>query len=511
MRFEPRQACTEVFHQIDLLHGRAGSSALNSILWYDYETFSSEPATGRIAQFAALRTNEQLELVDEPISLYCKPSRDCLPDPKACLITGITPQKADALGLVEPEFARTLQALMARPGTCIAGFNTIRFDDNYTRFLFWRNLLDPYAHEWANGNSRFDLLDVARYTYALRPEGIEWPLREDGAPSFRLEHLSAANALPHEDAHDALADVKATLALARLIRARQPRLFDFAYRLRTKQALNDFLLKEQGRPLLHTSGMFPAQHGHTTAIAILGVHPRIPNRLIVTDLRQNPALLLETPVELLLEWLYTPGEELPEGAVRPALKELHLNRAPLLAPLRVLDTAGAERLKLDLLACQRHFDLILAHQEHFAKLVSTLYAAEPRPRALDPEAALYMGFPNPQDQKRLRQVHALTPTQLAALEESLQDPRLRELLFRYRARNWPESLTTEERLRWQELVSSRLLHAEGGTGMWAEKFFSMIEALRHDPSTTGREWLILDEVEAWGQGLLREAGLDLPD
>ncbi len=483
---------------------------MNSILWYDYETFSADPASGRIAQFAAIRTDERLEPVGEPIELFCKPCHDCLPDPVACLITGITPQQAEERGLPEPEFADRVRAAMGEPGTCIAGFNSIRFDDSYTRFLFWRNFIDPYAHEWQNGNSRWDLLDVARYTYALRPDGIEWPRREDGAPSFRLEHLTLANDLPHIDAHDALSDVRATIALARLIRARQPRLFDYAYALRGKNAVRDLLVREQGKPLLHTSGMFPAIHGHTTAIAVLGAHPRIQNRLIVADLRQNPERLLDTPAEILLEWLYTPAAELPDGVERPAIKELHLNRAPLLAPFRVLDEAGAQRLGLDLSACQRHFDFIHTHREAFEALARGLYAAEPPARAVDAEASLYQGFMPDGDRQRLAQVRTLAPERLAELQQALQDARLRELMFRYRARHFPATLGAGEREHWHDLLASRLLHEEGGAGMWAEKFFTSIEALRADPSSTGREWLILDQVEAWGRGLLHEAGLGYP-
>lgn len=481
---------------------------LNSILWYDYETFSADPATGRIAQFAAIRTNEQLEPLGEPIELFCKPSLDALPDPQACLITGITPQMAERRGMSEPEFAERVHGVLSVPGTCIAGFNSIRFDDSYTRFLFYRNFIDAYAHEWRDGNTRWDLLDAARYTYALRPEGIEWPTRDDGAPSFKLTHLTEANGLAHANAHDALSDVRATIALARLIREKQPRLFDFAYGLRSKNAVRAFLDKEQGRPVLHTSGMFPAQYGHTTAVAVLGVHPRMANRLIVADLRQDPQNLLATKLEVLLELLFTRGEGLPEGVERPGIKELHLNRAPLLAPLRVLDAAGAQRLQLDVSACQRHFDFIQQHQQAFSALARALYAAEPAPRVLDAEAALYQEFIPDGDRSSLAQVHAMSPQALAGLESRLQDVRMRELLFRYRARYMPSSLSAAEGARWQDLRASRLLHEEGGAGMSSAQYFERIETLRQDPDSTGREWLILDELEAWGRHVLHSADLD---
>ena len=480
---------------------------MNSILWYDYETFSADPATGRIAQFAGIRTNEQLEPLGKPIELFCQPSHDCLPDPVACLITGITPQQAEEKGLPEPEFADRVREALGAPATCIAGFNSIRFDDNYTRFLFYRNFIDPYAHEWQHGNTRWDLLDVARYTYALRPEGIEWPLREDGAPSFKLTHLTEANGLSHANAHDALSDVRATIDLARLIRGKQPKLFDYAYALRSKKAVSDLLAKEHGKPLLHTSGMFPAVYGHTTAIAVLGAHPRIANRVIVADLRQNPEILLETPPDELLELLFARRDDLPEGVERPAIKELHLNRAPLLAPFRVLDEPGAARLQLDLAECQRHFELIQQHRDAFEALARGLYAAEPAPRVMDAEEALYQGFFSDADRQRVAQVRAMSPEKLASLQDELRDERLRELMFRYRARHMPASLRADETARWHDLRISRLLDEEGGAGIWAERFFASIEALRADPASTGREWMVLDQVEAWGRQLLAEAGV----
>ncbi len=477
----------------------------NSILWYDYETFSADPATGRIAQFAAIRTDEQLRPLAE-YEWFCQPCLDCLPEPQACLITGITPQQAMQRGLPEPEFALRLQNELAQPGTCIAGYNSIRFDDNYTRFLFYRNFIDPYAHEWRDGNTRWDLLDVARYTYALRPQGIEWPVRDDGAPSFKLTDLTAANGLAHDQAHDALSDVRATIALAGLIRQQQPKLFDFAYALRSKQAVRAFLDKAQDKPVLHTSGMFPAMLGHTTAIAVLGVHPRMANRLIVADLRHDPEVLLATPPELLLEWLFSKAEDLPPSVVRPGIKELHFNRAPLLAPINVLDAQSAQRLQLDLALCQRHFDFIRAHQDAFAALARTLYAAEPMPRMLDAESALYQGFISEADRVATRNVMHATADELARLQTQLQDERLRELLFRFRARYAPESLSPAEAARWQTLRRSRLLDEEGGAGIHAERYFAEIERLRADPASTGREWLLLEELEAWGQHVLQLAG-----
>ena len=228
-----------------------------SFYWHDYETFGVLPRRDRPAQFAGVRTDAELNEIDAPLTLYCKPAIDSLPEPEACVITGITPQVCEAKGVAERDFASAIEAQLARPGTVGCGYNSLRFDDEVTRHLFWRCLIDPYAREWQNECGRWDLLDTVRCAWALRPEGISWPQREQGKPSFRLEHLSAANGIGHEAAHDALSDVRATIALARRVKARQPRLWEFCLRLRQKTAVLGELV--MGKPVLHVSGMYPAE------------------------------------------------------------------------------------------------------------------------------------------------------------------------------------------------------------------------------------------------------------
>ena len=234
-----------------------------TFFWHDYETFGISPRRDRPAQFAGIRTDAELNEIGAPVMQYCQPAPDYLPNPQACLLTGILPQTCLERGLPEPDFAAAIERELAAPGTIGVGYNSIRFDDEVTRFLFWRNLIDPYAREWQNECGRWDLLDVVRCTYALRPDGIEWPTNDEGRVSFKLEHLSAANGLAHEAAHDALSDVRATIALARLIRARQPRLFDFCLKLRKKDAVIAEI--GIGKPFLHISGRYRSEE-HTSEL-----------------------------------------------------------------------------------------------------------------------------------------------------------------------------------------------------------------------------------------------------
>lgn len=180
---------------------------MHTFYWHDYETWGSNPRVDRPAQFAGIRTDLDLNIIGEPLVLYCKPPPDLLPDPEACLITGITPQQALSSGVLEYQFIAAIHNELSRPNTCCVGYNNIRFDDEITRHLLYRNFYDPYEREWKNGNTRWDIIELVRACYALYPEGINWPLNEEGKISFKLEDIALANGLAPYKSHDALSDV----------------------------------------------------------------------------------------------------------------------------------------------------------------------------------------------------------------------------------------------------------------------------------------------------------------
>jgi exodeoxyribonuclease I len=428
-----------------------------SFLWHDFETFGADPRRDRPSQFAALRTDENLQPVEEPVVLYCQPADDMLPQPMACLITGITPQMARDRGQPEHQFADRIHDLMSRPGTCSVGFNNFRFDDEVTRHLFWRNFFDPYAREYANGNSRFDLIDVLRMTRALRPEGIEWANRADGIPSFRLEDLAAANGMDTSRAHDALADVEATIAMARLLRQHQPRLWDWALGLRQKHVVAGLLQKAE--PLLHSSARFPASQCGTAPILPLAPHPRFSGQWIVWNLNVDPEPFSALDHDELLDCLWTPREELPDGFERLPIKLVRSNRCPMLSPMAVLDDGAQERLQIDPEIVQRHVQSLRASTELVEKLAGLFDDRQETPSTMgrDPELALYDGFVPRNDQQLFVRIRELDGSGLARLGSPFSDERLNHLLFRYRARLFPQSLDEQELEQWQLERQRRLV------------------------------------------------------
>ena len=470
-----------------------------TFLWYDLETFGRDPRRTRIAQFAAIRTDADLKPVGEPISLFCRPAEDLLPSPTATLITGITPQRARAEGLPEAEFMARLADEFMQPQTCAVGYNSIRFDDEFVRFGLYRNFHDAYEREWRNGNSRWDLLDVLRLAEALRPEGLEWPRREDGAPSFKLEHLAAANGVREGDAHEALSDVRALIGLARRLKAAQPKLWDYAFELRGKRKVAALMDVANMTPLLHISSRYPASRHCAALVAPIAVHPKIDSRVIVCGLDEDPAALLALSPGDIADRLYTPAAELPEGEQRIPLKEVHTNKCPILLPLSHLREADFERLGIDRAACLARADQLRA-APGLAEKVRRVFAAERAREAADADAALYDGFPSDADKRLFPRVRSAAPADLADLGPRFDDPRFAELLFRFRARNWPETLDEADRQRWDD-YRRRRLGSDGGLSEYDfTSYYAEIGNLRRE-TEPGPKQAWLDALDAWGHDL----------
>jgi len=469
-----------------------------SFLFYDLETFGADPRTSRVAQFAAIRTDTELNEIDEPISIFVRPADDLLPSPIATLITGIAPQAALRDGMNEAQAFALIFDEMARPETCSLGYNSLRFDDEFVRYGLFRNFYDAYEREWRAGNCRWDLLDVLRLAHALRPDGLVWPKREDGATSFKLEHLAEANGVRIGDAHEALSDVRALIGLARKFKQAQPRLWDYALKLRDKRFAASLIDVVAMTPVLHVSQRFPASRLCAAPVLPLARHPRIDNRVLVFDLAQDPQALLRLSPGEIADRLYTPAADLPEGEERIALKEVHLNRSPALVAWDHLRDADFARLMIDPQQVAERAALLRAAGPALAEKVRQVFSSERDRAPADVDASLYDGFLGDGDKRVFTEVRATPPHALGAKPFGFRDARLPELLFRYRARNWPDTLSASERARWNDYRRLRLRDERGLSEYSFDTFRSEIAALRSTHAADGSKQVLLDQLEAWG-------------
>lgn len=424
--------------------------------FHDYETFGATPAQDRPSQFAGVRTDEDFNIISDPLVIYCQPPNDYLPHPEAVFITGITPQEAFQKGLVEPEFARQIHHAFSQPNTCILGYNNIRFDDEVSRYLFYRNFYDPYGYSWQHGNSRWDLLDVVRACYALRPEGVNWPINDQGLPSFKLEHLTKANGIEHSHAHDAMSDVYATIAIAKLLKTAQPKLFDYLLNLRHKREVIKLIDVANLTPLVHVSGMLGAYRGNTSWVVPLEWHPGQPNAVIVCDLAGDITPLIEEDVDSLKARLYTKTSDLLPDQSRLPIKLVHTNKCPVLAPAKTLLPETAERLHIDRDFCLANLQRIRQHHSVIREKMIALFSSSDFVGSTDVDCQLYQGFFGKNDAAVMELVRNTPQEHLKTLSPNFSDPRLTALFFRYRARNYPETLTESEQYQWLHYRQEKL-------------------------------------------------------
>lgn len=475
---------------------RSPVSAATSFLWHDYETFGSDARRDRPAEFACWRTDASFEPVAEPIQFRCQPTLDYLPDPVACAITGIGPEAALRDGLPEPAFAERVHEQMIAAQTCTVGYNSMRFDDEVTRHLNWRNFIDPYEREWARGNSRFDLIDLVRACYALRPAGMQWPLREDGHPSFKLTDISSANALPHRHAHAALSDVEATMALARLVRSRQPRLLDFALGLRPKSRVLELLDWRARAPVVHVSQRFPAERGCLAIVVPLALHPGQSGKVIVADSHCDPTPLLTWSPERLAEVLFLPAVD--PAHVPLGLKLVHANRAPFLAPLSVLGGVDPLRIRLDRERCDAHVRLLQEAAGLDARVQQVYRLLDQAPRAAqDADTALYDGFVADAERALVQRFRHAEPVDRARVAAQFRDARLQALAFRYRARHHAETLTATEQRLWIE-------HCRRQLSAPTRSLDEYDAAIAAAPALTSE---LVAELRAWAARVRSHAGM----
>lgn len=467
-----------------------------SLYWYDLETSGVAPRWDRIVQFGGFRTDMDLNPIGDEYCTYVRLPDDVLPNPQATLVTGITPERTRAEGISEFEALDRIRQLFSVPDTCVAGFNSLRFDDEFIRHGFYRMLMDPYTREWQNGNSRWDIIDLVRATGALRRDGIVWPVNEEGLPTYRLEDMTHANGLDHGHAHDALSDVRATVAVARMIKTAQPRLYNYYFDQRRKKAVKKLLEPYGTRVCLHVSGMYPREQFCSAPVVSLCRHPTNSNSVIVADLSRDVESLLQWSEDEIREKLFTPGRN-PD---RPPLKEIKINRCPFVTTLEVLDEENWSRIGFKRKDVEKRLRRL--KQPGLVQKISKVYTGRTMGAAVDPDAALYDAFL--QDSDRSRCGAFLDAVRSGGWEAmDFEDKRLHTLTSRLKSRSFPDRASPEEQAEWQTFVAGKL-HAESAEWLTLAAYFENLEETRTallDEPASGREIELLDALFEHGQSL----------
>ncbi len=464
-----------------------------TFFFYDLETSGLSARQDRIMQFAGIRTDMKLNQVGEPVNVLVKLNDDTLPSPEAVMVTGITPQQTLDEGITEAEFAKMLIDDIFTPDTIAMGFNNIRFDDEFIRHLFWRNFYEPYEWSWKDSRSRWDLLDVVRMTRALRPDDIKWPVDEKGVATNRLELICKVNGIDHFKAHDALSDVQALITVTKLIREKQPQLYDYLLKMRDKKQVKKLINLDMKQPFVYVSGRYDSQYNKATVAFPLTAGRN--GNVIVYDLRYDPTPFIEMNSKELAKKLYaTWGERQSDDFVKLPVKELQYNRAPAVAPMGVLEQGdGWKKIGLTEKIIKNHREILLS-APGFAENIRSLYEnREEFKKPPDPEAQLYEGFVSDGDKMRIEKVRNMNENELSDFNPNFVDERLDPLLLHYKARNFPKSLSEGESITWEKWRSGRINAALPAFTSSLQKISSKI--------TDENKIFILTELQLWAESI----------
>jgi len=469
---------------------------MKTFYWYDYETFGLSPKVQRIAQFAGIRTDENLNILDEHM-FYCQPTHDCLPAPEACAVTGITPQLCEKNGLIEHEFIKKINKEFTTPETCIVGYNSIEFDDEYTRHTLFRNFLDPYAWHWQNGNSRWDILNVVRFCYAHKEEGsLKWVKNDKNRFGFKLDQLAPANNIEHTDAHDAMADVRATIGIAAIIKKSQPKLFDYALSLKDKKEVSKQV--QILHPMLVTDSPWLFKSAFTRLVTAICYHPEYKDRAIIFNLNQDPEVLLELEVDELKKLTFSKKVDLPKGINKLELKELVFNKSPMFVCSPNKDSFKfsphhLEKFQINLDKCLKNLLYIQNNIKKIKEKVQSIYKTEgERAPSNDVDQSLYDNFISNKDRKICDEIQHLSVEQISSFKPNFEDRKLSKLFLNFKARNYPETLTEDEQEDWFEIVQSRIQSGENGY-LSFENFEKSLNRLKEADPSRSNLWQQLEE------------------
>lgn len=467
----------------------------NTFFFYDLETSGLDPRNDRIMQFAGQRTDMDLNPIGESYNVLVKLNDDTLPSPEAVMVTGITPQSTHADGYTEADFARFLKTEIFTADTITVGFNNVRFDDEFIRALFWRTFNDPYDWCWDNGCSRWDMLDVIRMTRALRPEGLEWPVDDEGRAVNKLERITAANGIEHVNAHDALADVEALIAVTRLVKDAQPKLYEYLLSVRSKKRVQELVNLTDKKPFVYVSGRYDASYNKATVAVPLATGPN--QNVIVYDLRHDPSQFIGLSESELKSRLFASWEDRKkDGYVAIPVKQLQYNRCPAVAPLGVLAQAdGWQKLTLEEATIKKHMTILFS-EPTFAERIRTIVENKPAyARSNDVEARLYDGFIQGADKARIEAVRNADAKGLADFNPMFDDDRLADLLLRYKARNYPMTLTESEAVTWEQWRAARV---EAGL----QKYGISLGVLAKEHAGDDNKQFLLQELQLWAESIM---------
>ena len=454
-------------------------------IFYDTETTGTSTNFDQILQFGAIRTDEDFNELDR-FEIRCHLLPWVVPNPGALLTTGVSPALLVDRNLSShfDMVAEIEKKLLAWSPAVFIGYNSISFDENLLRQALFQTLRRPYLTN-THGNGRADALTMARACSVHAPNTLSIPIAANGRMVFKLDRLAPQNGFAHENAHDAMADVEATIHVAKIIKTQAPEVWAQMMMTSSKRGAANFLTSES---FIHQTEFY-AGLGHTWMVTKCGQDPTYDGRAATFDLSVDPAPYLDMSVDQLVSVL---------NASPKVIRTVRLNAQPILMPLNI----GSEWLgvmDLDDALLMGRIEMIQnakEFQERVGLALSRRY--EERATSVYYEERIYDGFPNRADEGLMVDFHRVStwPERLD-IARQFNDERLKHFAFRAIYAEAAEVLSESHRKQIETWIADKVLD-ENPKRPWTNVSGARLALEEQRDSPLGKVGKpVLDEIESF--------------
>ena len=454
-------------------------------LFYDLETTGVSKAHDQVLQFAAIRCDQNLNQVETPSNLFCKPRNDVFPSPSAILANRLDFRKCKREGLSEFEFALAAHDVLRRPNTFIAGYNSKKFDDELMRFLFYRNLIDPYKWGYERENKRIDVMDQILLAHVFNREvGLEFPV-VDGQVSLKLEHIAEDNHFDARNHHDALNDATNTRSIMEIIRNQRPKLFEYALQ-RVNEEENRKLITES-ELFCHVSTIYGYANNCVSIQRFLCFHPIIRKRLLTWNLTYDPLELLKRSPQEIAQNLYLNKEQ---KAFEIGFGEITLNQTPMVLKYSL----NQSNLEVEKEKIQDNLEKLRGVEQQLSDLAEATYQIKDPPQVQDVDASLYDSAFFPDRNNNIRLIDEVIQNPMDFDHREIQNKRYSELLLRLQGRNHYEQLSPQNQDEYNRYRREKLLSEEKKDWMTHEQFKNELGDLKRTQRLSSEQEVLLSHL-----------------
>ena len=461
-------------------------------VFYDTETTGTNTSFDQILQFAAIKTDHELDEL-ERFEIRCRILPDIVPSPGAVLITGVGPSRfTDSALPSHYEMVRKIKAKLDEWTPAVfLGHYSLSFDEHLLRQAFYKTLHAPYLTN-TNRNCRTDSLRIVKCMDLYVPGIVNVPIGDNRQPTYKLEELAHANGFNHSTAHDAMGDVERTVHLCRLLADRADGYWSGFVRFAQKSAALDFVQDEEFFCLTETY----SRKANSLMVCKIGENPDYAAEQLVFNLEVDPEELTRLDD-------YTLTARLTE---RPKpVRVLRSNASPaLLAYEDIPSHLRASMPEENVL--RRRASLIRGDECFSQRLVNAFLSTRPEGApSVHVEEQIYESFASRTDQALMERFHTMDWEARPSLLESLSDSRARILGERLLHVESPSVLSSAVRASLDVATARRLLGTDG-SAPWLTLPKALSDTRDMLMKASGTDTELLRELEDYFVDRADEAG-----